>query len=143
MKVRAISPRDFFHEGTIDVFKWIGNSTERCEEFMLAVAAVSRHELWEADIRQIPRVAYDVSSDSTYFIFKIDNNGSTFLVGRQLPTVDKQDSWDEAPIMVEIRGGRIRFRPELTPSIDASYKVSDKVVSVSGSIEFDDDDEPL
>ena len=92
--VQAVAPKDYYDGCTLRVDEWLAKCghdgvpltpTEAWAEFMQAVAVVTQHRLWEWQLRQEPRVAYDAVSDRHYFIFKIDNNGTTFLVaGRKM-----------------------------------------------------------
>lgn len=86
--VQAVEPKDCFDSCTLTVEQWLAGlgpegSGARCEgwrDLMMAVEAVVSHSLWEWQLRCTPRVAYDVEYDRPFFIFKIDNNGTTFLV---------------------------------------------------------------
>jgi len=91
--VYAISPLDFFYDATVTVQEWVAYTEDppslgltrqqRWADFLAAVVAVSQHEYWEWELRDEPRVAYDAISDRYYFIFKIDNNGTTFVVSHE------------------------------------------------------------
>jgi hypothetical protein len=79
--------KDFFTENTLPVLEWIGarEGTEALKawsEFMGAVKAVMTHDWFEWELREEPHVGYDIKHDENYFIFKIDNNGTTFVVSQ-------------------------------------------------------------
>lgn len=94
LKVLAIDPLDCFEDFTVPIGDWLSRDTFDCDAYdkiaayTRAFAAVSRHPLWDGRIRCLPRVAYNAIDDCGYFIFKIDNNGTTFLVGETLPEID-------------------------------------------------------
>jgi hypothetical protein len=44
---------------------------------------VVEHHATDEDRRVAVRVAYDAVNDMSYFIFKIDNKGTTFFVSQQ------------------------------------------------------------
>lgn len=96
LKVVAISPLDFFDDYTLAITDWMGRDSydatiaDKVERYTEAFAAVSRHPYWDGRLRCLPRVGYNPAEDEGYFIFKIDNNGTTFLVGRTLPPVDEE-----------------------------------------------------
>jgi hypothetical protein len=81
----ATGPLDSFQYSTLSVFEWIerGPIPAQWSEFLEAVAEVTSHPLWEWQLRHPPCVGYDPVSDSPYFIFKIDNNGLTFVVSQR------------------------------------------------------------
>jgi hypothetical protein len=77
--------KDFFEDCTLPVLDWLANkegqdAKKAWSDFMAATKAVTSHEWWEWELRHEPYVGYDVKQDSHYFIFKIDNNGTTFVV---------------------------------------------------------------
>lgn len=51
-------------------------------DFLEATYAFMHHEFYDGDLREPPVVAYDALADTHYFIFKQDNNGTTFVVSR-------------------------------------------------------------
>ena len=105
MKVTYRPPLDFFEDATLTLAEWLDKSDpqqriQKMATFMKSVVAVSRHPVWEWDLRCEPRVAYNPALDDTYFIFKIDNNGSTFLVGDSLPLLNDTDPEDTMAVDV-------------------------------------------
>jgi hypothetical protein len=86
--VKVVGPLDFFENHTLLLEEWLARNSEervRCiEDFMRAVIAVSHHEWWDGMMRCEPRVAYNPDGEHPYFIFKLDNNGTTFLVGMKV-----------------------------------------------------------
>ncbi|MBI2471491.1 MAG: hypothetical protein HYV59_09655 [Planctomycetes bacterium] len=104
--VYRLDPRDFFEEATLYVSDWIDKEitipphvakTDKWSEFLSAVSTVTRHRLWEWDFTTEPCVGYDVNSDSYYFIFKMLNNGSTFVVSKDKVVTDKNIILDVMP----------------------------------------------
>ena len=100
--VRAASPKDYFPDLTLGVKEWLeigrrdqqpSRQPEREQsDFLDAQAAVEQHPYWEPEERHEPHVGYDPIDDSYYFIFKIDNNGTTFFVSQRDMTELAQDS---------------------------------------------------
>ena len=94
--VREIGIRDFFATSTISASEWLSRSygewgpdsnltkDNAWTEFLKAFEAVSVSPGFEWPLREEPRVAYDPIDDTHYFIFKIHNNGMTFLVSRRV-----------------------------------------------------------
>ena len=88
--VQTVTPRDNFYLATLSVEQWLANvrSTEKggsdldaWTKLLGAIQAIGSHDLWDNDdMCHDPRVAYDAEHDSEYFIFKMSNNGTTFLV---------------------------------------------------------------
>lgn len=60
--------------------QWGETSTQKWAAFMGASAALLAHPDYDGFLREPPRVAYDRQTDDYYFIFKLDNNGTTFIV---------------------------------------------------------------
>ena len=96
MKVIVLPPLDHLEENTLTLAEWLRKITHAphgdpsCEIggmdlFLRAVHAVTQYEYWEFNLRCMPRVAYNPERDEPFFIFKIVNNGTTFLVGDNLP----------------------------------------------------------
>jgi hypothetical protein len=98
--VQFMDPKDFFYSSTLTVDEWIKKE--------MPISGRTEHELrleWAeasnilgADprfglggVRGEPRVAYDIHSDSYYFIFKMDDNGNVFVVsdGRIIDAADE------------------------------------------------------
>ncbi len=80
-------PLDYFQEATVEVLDWLSQSrgdfaglSRRCRAYWGACEAVEKHELWDGELRHMPHVGYDRNRDSEYFIFKLSNNGTTFIV---------------------------------------------------------------
>lgn len=96
MQIMVLNPLDFFDEYTMTVEEWLSRlrrsefrspSTGKIQ-YMQAIAAVSRHKFWEWDIVGSGNVWYNPLTDNyddPCFIFKISNNGTTFIVGKELP----------------------------------------------------------
>src|ERR1051325_3877328 len=98
--VQAVTPRDHFGFVTTSVDEWLNkysnnepwhSEIEKArEDFKRAEDAVTKHPAWEGELREPPRVAYDPVDDSYYFIFKLNNNGTTFIVSkREMPEMKK------------------------------------------------------
>ncbi len=78
-----IGALDFFEASTVPVFQWMEELNcpdDGLWDFLKAVAVVTKEPLWEWNLRVPPRVGYDPVSDGPVFIFKLANNGSTFVV---------------------------------------------------------------
>jgi len=99
-------PLDFFGPGTIPVGEWISRDGESAAEAIRACAAVTQHPSWEAELREPPRVGYCFHDQTPIFVFKIDNNGTTFLVGRSANRYRDGDHDPDAVIAVKFRAGR-------------------------------------
>lgn len=85
LHVLVTGPLDFFVEWTVDIDDW-ATSPVQVSEVVRACFAVAKCKDWDGVQRGYSgRVAYDAASDSHYFIFKLDNNGTTFLVGESIP----------------------------------------------------------
>lgn len=104
--VECIAPLDF-HElicPTVDSYKeklksiYDQATAEHFgKRFESAFSAVQQHDWWETELREKPRVIYDPNNDDTAFIFKLDNNGTTFLVSEHgLLTQPNNTSFFEA-----------------------------------------------
>jgi len=88
--VRETGPKDFFDSYTVPVGMWLKNVREvegyysgGEELFNRAVAALAKHTWWDWELRLPPQVGWDFVSDDVYFIFKSDNNGTTFFVSQR------------------------------------------------------------
>jgi hypothetical protein len=78
---------DFFPECTVPVLQWLTSGPlERQEEYIRACAAYA-----DFGLRTQPHVAYDVSNDAHYFIFKQDDNGTCIIAGEHLPKFSERD----------------------------------------------------
>ncbi len=76
---------DWFGGCTVPVSKWVNRAEivsvpEAWSQFLSAAEAVSQHEYWDGDLRQEPHVGYNPGKDHHYFIFKLDNNGTSYVV---------------------------------------------------------------
>lgn len=99
--VRATSPKDWFDDLTMTVREWlekeanpVGPSREDKEsEFLEAKAEVEKHDSWDNEERHEPHVGYDPIEDTFYFIFKLDNNGTTFLYHNEIFLSSSQTHW--------------------------------------------------
>ena len=91
--VYNVEALDFFEESTVPVSEWLKrpgasgrNLQEKRDELFDALFTVSQHPCWDWHMRLEPHVAYYPRQDTWYFIFKLNNNGSTFLVsGFEMP----------------------------------------------------------
>lgn len=91
-KVQELPPRDYYDEGTLTIPEWLdkvmdGNAFREGDpwlEFIYAAAMVAPliKQYSPEGLRGEPRVGYDLVSDQIYFLFKLDNNGTTFIVSR-------------------------------------------------------------
>ena len=57
---------------------------------------------WEG-LLEPPSVGYDVSTDQEYFIFKMSNNGTTFIVSREPLSMRERlfDDWEAASLSIK------------------------------------------
>lgn len=87
--------RDYFDSCTVSVTDWLHQATDerdaarRYQSLLHVFSYVAKLDCC-GELRQSPRLAYHAGDDSVYFIFKLDNNGDTLLVGEGLPCV-RQD----------------------------------------------------
>ena len=91
MKVMMCPPLDFFVDCTVAVTDWFSTAEDPIwawNFFLEACKVLTKCDFFDCKLRNEPRVAYDATIDSAYFIFKINNNGTTFLVGNFLPEVE-------------------------------------------------------
>jgi hypothetical protein len=69
------------------------------EYYSLAHLAFMSHQQWEEEQRHEAYVGYCPGADSPYFIFKLHNNGTTFIVGAEdlmVPvTPESAQGWPE------------------------------------------------
>jgi hypothetical protein len=83
---------DFFPECTVPVLQWLTSGPlERQEEYIRACAAYAGNRYADFGLRTQPHVAYDVSNDAHYFIFKQDDNGTCIIAGEHLPKFSERD----------------------------------------------------
>lgn len=82
--VRSIEIKDFYEGSTLTVEEWLKRTDEpelkKWEKFMSACDELFKHKDWDYKLRTPPRIGYDYEKDCEYFIFKLDNNGLTFVV---------------------------------------------------------------
>jgi hypothetical protein len=90
---KEIGPLDNFDECTTSLSEWIENrrNSRRCfpgrpewyEELFSAISSYAKQEdcVGAFGLCCEPRVAYNAEVDSFYFIFKLENNGTTILMG--------------------------------------------------------------
>ncbi len=79
---------DFFGGCTVPVSEWVHTAEvflphQAWSEFLKAADAVSHHGYWDGQLREEPCVGYNPNTDHHYFIFKLDNNGTSYVVERQ------------------------------------------------------------
>lgn len=88
LTVQFCQARDFFDDCTVTIEQWIAapspdpsgpSPVMKWKTFIAACALVADRM---DGLRQEPRVGYDPRSDRSFFIFKQENNGDTFLVSR-------------------------------------------------------------
>jgi hypothetical protein len=95
MKVMDVGILDYFEDSTLSLQDWFDSclyDQDPCDtkmwkiaQFWKAWACVSKHPCADSELRCEPRVAYNPVTEEHYFIFKYNNNGTTFLVGDSLP----------------------------------------------------------
>lgn len=95
MKVLESAPLDFFNLHTLTFLQWIKKNVAESKnaeiecwlDFIEACAMFREHAGADADdLCCVPHVGYNQELDCEYFIFKVSNNGTTFLIGRALPS---------------------------------------------------------
>jgi hypothetical protein len=89
-KVQESLPRDQFEACTLTVEQWLANTDGsgfgldsrlgKWRAFMQACALAFPGVQSQDGLRGEPRVGYDPASDQPIFIFKADNNGTTYIV---------------------------------------------------------------
>lgn len=90
--VTLSSALDFFDDCSIPVGAWLASGNkERHQRYITACMTYLCSEFADNELRQQPHVAYDVSNDSSYFIFKQENNGTCILVGEYLPKIPLEE----------------------------------------------------
>ena len=79
--------RDWFGDCTLTLEQWLENKNpnvkriEKVRWFVAACAAVQPYlEKRYGPLRHAPRVGWDVRDDVTFFLFKADGDGVTFIV---------------------------------------------------------------
>ena len=110
MILHLTTPRDWFDDCTVTVAEWLGrapldetNPYYRWSQWIRACAMVSKI----GRLRTEPRVGYDPVSDQHYFVFKEDNNGTTWFVAEQPLHFDVDD---EIATTIEDASGRAQDR---------------------------------
>jgi hypothetical protein len=76
------------------VEQWLANVTEpenRTEKWRMLIRAcwLMAAHVDRDGLRQDPRVGYDPGNDGPFFIFKVANNGTTYLVAQTRITLPK------------------------------------------------------
>jgi hypothetical protein len=74
--------RDFFHDYTLGIMDFISKPAY-VKDLIIASSALGHHKDFEDDIIRELRIAYDIVIDAYYFIFKVNNNGTTFVISRR------------------------------------------------------------
>lgn len=98
MEVRCVAPVDDFSD-TLSIPEWIGqfsirSSTQKWSEFMDAVNSVTSSEFWVLSEMSIdPCVCYNKFTGKSVFVFKLIDNGLTFLVGWDLSLINDDIRW--------------------------------------------------
>lgn len=113
MRVVATNPLDFYYPHTLSLAEWLRNVTacdyrgesgldvgvECLARLIEATDALTQHPEWATSfgLRDSPRVGYypTESGDGFFFIFKADNNGTTYLVGDYPPGLEDRCSVDD------------------------------------------------
>ena len=84
------SPLDNFVDCTIPITEWLTNQStvERdlaaLTDFCRAAAAVAKHLAPLDLLQREPVVAFDPETDAHFFIFKMNNSGTTYIVKRKI-----------------------------------------------------------
>ena len=93
--IECVTPRDYYDwfTFTVEEVKYklrqldrdepdFTNSRESqfVESFLSAQHALEQHRDFDGELRRAPSVIYDPTTDTEAFIFKLDNNGTTFIV---------------------------------------------------------------
>jgi hypothetical protein len=86
--VEAVPPLDFYMPYTLSLEEWLKRKDDsrhlrridKMRFFVAACVAASKHPWWDGVLRDEPRIALDLANDDLVVIFKLDNNGNTFLV---------------------------------------------------------------
>ena len=89
-KVQECTPRDQFNTCTLTIEQWLANTevdgfglktkTAKWQALMEACSLALRGIESQDGLRQEPRVGYDPARDQPFFIFKAENDGTTYLV---------------------------------------------------------------
>lgn len=116
--VYALAPRDHFVDVTFSIRDYIAEwlraeaaslltsdalsaAQSLQDEYLSAASAAVQHPLWESDGLLDGRVVYDMACDCRCYLFKITNNGTTFVVAPfPLPHLDL-DSLDRGPVLTQ------------------------------------------
>jgi hypothetical protein len=86
--IHEVGIRDWFTSCTLTIEEWLKRDDIReaiedinkWDDLIAAIHAVHFSGYFDGKLREPPRIGYDVMRDNYYFIFKIDNNGTTFVV---------------------------------------------------------------
>lgn len=85
--IHDLGPKDFFENKTLSIEEWMQkdepNRIEKWEKLIKVIVSLSKHKYWENNLRNAPRIGYDIVTDSDYFVFKINNNGITFIIAER------------------------------------------------------------
>jgi hypothetical protein len=115
LMVYALPPRDWFFAMTVRATDWIAATQDSKEQeerdgdsssqrYQRALRAVMRHPFFERDGLTDARVVYRVEHDDLDFLFRISNNGITFIVTGYpfaCPTTASLPlGWDDEPLTV-------------------------------------------
>lgn len=83
---------DFYEDMCVEVDDFIARDTavprrlarpgEALRDFAEACFAFAKANTRDTDLRCLPHVTVNPLNDTAMYIFKLDNNGTTFLVGR-------------------------------------------------------------
>src|SRR5689334_21838149 len=80
-KVQVAFPRDYFDEATLTIEQWLANGDARQKwRTLIEVSALAAPHIASDGLREAPRVGFDPVGDQTYFLFKLENNGTTVFV---------------------------------------------------------------
>lgn len=98
MILQKTPPRDWFDDCTVSVAAWLQKPTvddgtdDRLRKWnrWISVCAMVRGL---GKLRQEPRVGYDPVRDQEFFLFKEDNNGTTWWVSSQGLAFEDDDLW--------------------------------------------------
>jgi len=95
--IQCVPPLDFYTETTLPLSKWltwkayaVGNNfandcniasyIEKLNKLQEVWKMVTEYPDWEKVLRDEPRVGYDPVNDCDFFIFKMENNGTTLVI---------------------------------------------------------------
>ena len=80
--VYCCNPLDWFQPftKTVNECGFLDLPSEFSEDYRCACLAVACHQFWDGERRHEDYVMYGPEVDGYYFAFKLNNNGTTFLV---------------------------------------------------------------